>query len=91
MSTIKIMITTNRNITTAKRIIVTAEKNIATAKRNITTTKRIIATAIRNLITTLKLKFCGGKEVQPPTAVCKNCGFGLDFTYCFVLLCSVIY
>ena len=26
-----------------------------------------------------------------PTAVCKNWGFGLDFTHCFVLLWSVIY
>ena len=25
------------------------------------------------------------------TAVCKNWGFGLDFTHCFVLLWSVIY
>ncbi|WP_395078094.1 hypothetical protein [Flavobacterium sp.] len=28
---------------------------------------------------------------QRLTAVCKNWGFGLEFTHCFVLLWSVIY
>jgi len=31
------------------------------------------------------------KTTDLPTAVCKNWGFGLDFTHCFVLLWSVIY
>ena len=30
-------------------------------------------------------------STDQPTAVCKNWGFGLDFTHCFVLLWSVIY